>query len=66
MDAANRCAGWYEHDAEHMQLEPWALAWTYILRSGRIDIDELRQVSPRFVAGYEAWAAAQSPADNRG
>jgi 2-polyprenyl-6-methoxyphenol hydroxylase-like FAD-dependent oxidoreductase len=59
--AANRSAAWYEHFAEHMQLEPWALAWSYIQRSGRVDIDKLRQVSPRFVAGYEAWAA-----DNRG
>jgi 2-polyprenyl-6-methoxyphenol hydroxylase-like FAD-dependent oxidoreductase len=61
VDAANRSAGWYEHFAEHMQLDPWALAWSYIQRSGRVDIDKLRQVSPRFVAGYEAWAA-----DNRG
>jgi hypothetical protein len=37
------------------------MAWSYIQRSGRVDIDKLRQVSPRFVAGYEAWAA-----DNRG
>jgi 2-polyprenyl-6-methoxyphenol hydroxylase-like FAD-dependent oxidoreductase len=57
VDAADRSADWYEHFAEHMQLPPWALAWSYIQRSGRIDIDKLRQVSPRFVAGYEAWAA---------
>lgn len=60
VDAANRSADWYEHFVEHMQLEPWALAWSYIQRSGRIDMHKLRQVSPRFVAGYEAWAA-----DNR-
>jgi 2-polyprenyl-6-methoxyphenol hydroxylase-like FAD-dependent oxidoreductase len=56
VEAANRSAGWYEHFAEHMQLEPWPMAWSYIQRSGRVDIDKLRQVSPRFVAGYEAWA----------
>jgi len=61
VDAANRSADWYEHFAEHMRLEPWAMAWSYIQRSGRVDIDKLRQVSPRFMAGYEAWAA-----DNRG
>jgi len=61
VDAANRSADWYEHFVEHMQLQPWAMAWSYIQRSGRVDIDKLRQVSPRFVAGYEAWAA-----DNRG
>jgi 2-polyprenyl-6-methoxyphenol hydroxylase-like FAD-dependent oxidoreductase len=61
VEAANRSADWYEHFAEHMQLEPWPMAWSYIQRSGRVDIDKLRQVSPRFVAGYQAWAA-----DNRG
>ena len=55
--AANQSAGWYERFAEHMQLAPWDLAWSYIQRSGRVDIDRLRQVSPRFVAGYEAWAS---------
>jgi 2-polyprenyl-6-methoxyphenol hydroxylase-like FAD-dependent oxidoreductase len=55
-DAADASAGWYEDFAAHMQLEPWALAWSYIQRSGRIDIDKLRQVSPRFVAGYQAQA----------
>jgi 2-polyprenyl-6-methoxyphenol hydroxylase-like FAD-dependent oxidoreductase len=57
--AANQSADWYEHFAEHMQLAPWDLAWSYIQRSGRVDIDKLRQVSPRFVAGYQAWAAAR-------
>ena len=55
--AANRSADWYEHFPEHMQMAPWAMAWSYIQRSGRVDIDKLRQVSPHFVAGYEAWAA---------
>jgi 2-polyprenyl-6-methoxyphenol hydroxylase-like FAD-dependent oxidoreductase len=56
-DAADRSAGWYEHFAEHMQLAPWDLAWSHIQRSGRVDIDKLRPVSPRFVADYEAWVA---------
>jgi 2-polyprenyl-6-methoxyphenol hydroxylase-like FAD-dependent oxidoreductase len=64
--AADRSADWYEHFAEHMQLEPWDLAWSYIQRSGRIDPLKLRQASPRFAAGYEAWAAASRGADNRG
>jgi 2-polyprenyl-6-methoxyphenol hydroxylase-like FAD-dependent oxidoreductase len=51
--AANRSADWYERFAEHMRLGPWQLAWSYIQRSGRVDIDRLRQVSPRFVAEYE-------------
>ena len=49
--AANRSADWYEHFAAHMQKAPWDMAWSYIQRSGRVDIERLRQVSPRFVAG---------------
>ena len=57
--AANQSADWYEAFEAHMQLAPWDMAWSYIQRSGRVDIDKLRQVSPRFVAGYQAWAAAR-------
>jgi hypothetical protein len=28
---------------------------SYITRSGRVDLDRLRAVSPRFVADYEQW-----------
>jgi len=59
VDAANASAGWYEHFAEHMRLEPWELAWQYVQRSGRVDAERLRGVSPRFVAGYEAYAAVR-------
>jgi len=52
--AANRSADWYEHFGEHMLLDPWQLAWSYIQRSGRVDVDRLALVSPRFVAQYEA------------
>jgi 2-polyprenyl-6-methoxyphenol hydroxylase-like FAD-dependent oxidoreductase len=58
VDAAEASAAWYEDFAAHMQLQPWDLAWSYIQRSGRVDIDKLRAVSPRFVAGYQAWRAA--------
>ena len=54
--AANASAEWYEHFAQHMQLEPWEFAWSYIRRSGRVDPQRLRRVSPKFLAGYEAWA----------
>ena len=52
--AANRSADWYEHFGEHMRLDPWRLAWSYIQRSGRVDADRVGQASPRFVAEYEA------------
>lgn len=54
VDAADRSADWYEHFAEHMRLDPWRLAWSYIQRSGRVDRERLKAVSPRFVAGHEA------------
>ncbi|MEO7500888.1 MAG: FAD-dependent monooxygenase [Casimicrobiaceae bacterium] len=53
MAAANRSADWYEHFARRMQSDPWELAWSYIQRSGRVDVERLRQVSPRFVRGCE-------------
>ena len=44
---------WYEHFAEHMELSPAGFAMSYITRSGRIDIERLRKLSPRFVERYE-------------
>lgn len=53
-DAATRSATWYDHFAEHLEQPAWDFAMNYISRSGRIDMDRLRAMSPRFVAGYEA------------
>ncbi|MGC2436485.1 MAG: FAD-dependent monooxygenase [Pseudolabrys sp.] len=53
VSGANGSATWYEHFAEHMRLAPVALAMSYITRSGRIDIDRLRRLSPRFVDQFE-------------
>ena len=50
---ANGSATWYEHFAKHMQLASADFAMSYITRSGRVDLDRLRKVSPRFVARYE-------------
>jgi 2-polyprenyl-6-methoxyphenol hydroxylase-like FAD-dependent oxidoreductase len=54
VDAANASGRWYERFAEHMRLAPPEFAMSYIQRSGRIDRERLRKLSPRFVAGYEA------------
>jgi 2-polyprenyl-6-methoxyphenol hydroxylase-like FAD-dependent oxidoreductase len=50
---ANGSAEWYEHFAAHMQLKPADFAMSYITRSGRIDLERLRKLSPKFVARYE-------------
>jgi 2-polyprenyl-6-methoxyphenol hydroxylase-like FAD-dependent oxidoreductase len=50
---ANASAAWYEKFAEHMQTAPTEFAMSYITRSGRIDIERLRKLSPRFVERYE-------------
>ncbi len=52
--AADASGRWYERFPEHMGLSPWEFAMSYIQRSGRIDRERLRKLSPRFVAGYEA------------
>ncbi|MBI3704846.1 MAG: FAD-dependent monooxygenase [Rhizobiales bacterium] len=53
VNGANGSAQWYEHFAEHMALKPVDFAMSYITRSGRIDIERLRKLSPNFVARYE-------------
>ena len=51
---ANTSADWYEHFAEHMKLAPTDFSMSYITRSGRVDLERLRGLSPRFVAWYES------------
>ena len=50
---ANGSAEWYEHFADHMALKPAEFAMSYITRSGRVDLERLRKLSPGFVARYE-------------
>ena len=63
---ANGSAIWYERFAEHMQLAPADFAMSYITRSGRIDLDRLRKLSPRFVERFEQTRVfGQSPQVNK-
>ncbi len=52
--AARTSADWYEKFPEHMQLGLMEFAHSYITRSGRIDDNRLRAMSPAFMARYEA------------
>ncbi len=55
---ATASARWYEDFARHMDLAPLDLAMSYIQRSGRVDRERLRTISPQFMARIEA---AQNP-----
>ena len=50
---ANGSAAWYEQFAQHMQLAPVDFAMSYVTRSGRVDLDRLRKLSPRFTGRFE-------------
>jgi 2-polyprenyl-6-methoxyphenol hydroxylase-like FAD-dependent oxidoreductase len=54
VQASQRSADWYEHFPQHMELDPLDFAMSYIGRSGRVDRDRLRAMSPNFMARYEA------------
>ena len=43
-----------------MQLKPIDFAMSYITRSGRVDLERLRKLSPRFVERYERERGYQS------
>ena len=51
--AANRSADWYENFSDHMKLESADFALSYIKRSGRVNAEYLRQISPNFATLYE-------------
>jgi hypothetical protein len=54
VETANASAAWVEAFPTHMGLDTVDFVMSYPRRSGRVDIDRLRQISPRFVAAYEA------------
>jgi 2-polyprenyl-6-methoxyphenol hydroxylase-like FAD-dependent oxidoreductase len=54
VDAANTSASWYEGFREKMNLAPLDFAFSYLTRSGRVDVERLRELSPGFMAEYES------------
>ncbi|MFN3312612.1 MAG: FAD-dependent monooxygenase [Hyphomonas sp.] len=58
--AANTSAAWYETFDTKMSKAPIDFAFDYVTRSGRIDMDRLRNLSPKFMAEYDAAHPVQS------
>jgi hypothetical protein len=56
--AANTSARWYDDFGSRMDLPSLEFAFSYLTRSGRVDMHRLRGVSPRFLADYEDYLAA--------
>jgi 2-polyprenyl-6-methoxyphenol hydroxylase-like FAD-dependent oxidoreductase len=50
--AADASGEWYEDFRRHMRLAPIDFAMSYVTRSGRVTVERLRRISPRFVARY--------------
>ena len=55
--AANTSAAWYDRFADKMALAPMDFAFDYITRSGRVDMDRLRQLSPAFMDAFDVHVA---------
>jgi anthraniloyl-CoA monooxygenase len=51
--AAYESMRWFENARQYMHLSPLELAYSLMMRSGRVDADTLRQRDPAFIARYE-------------
>jgi anthraniloyl-CoA monooxygenase len=44
---------WFENAASYMHLSPYDLAFSVMMRSGRVTFEDLKKRDPKFVAAYE-------------
>ena len=49
VEAANQSSYWYERLSDKMSLEPWQLAYDYMMRSGRMSDERLREQAPKLM-----------------
>lgn len=54
-DAANASARWYQGYREKMTLPLPEFAFSYLTRSGRLDLERMRQLSPGFMRDYDEY-----------
>jgi 2-polyprenyl-6-methoxyphenol hydroxylase-like FAD-dependent oxidoreductase len=52
--AAVESMHWFENAREHMNLNPIELAYALMIRSGRVDYEDLKRRDPKFIASYES------------
>ncbi len=55
VDAANTSAHWYDNFSHHMDLPAMEFAFDYLTRTGRLGLEDLRRLSPLFIARYEKY-----------
>jgi 2-polyprenyl-6-methoxyphenol hydroxylase-like FAD-dependent oxidoreductase len=53
LHAASLSSFWYEDFPAKMGLEPWRLAYDYMMRSGRMSDERLRETAPQFMRKVE-------------
>jgi anthraniloyl-CoA monooxygenase len=59
--AAARSLDWYENVAAKLDLDPVSFAYDYMLRTGHVSHDDLKQRAPHFAAAVERLAAEGQP-----
>ena len=52
--AAIQSIKWYETLEDRLHFDPVTMAFSYMLRTGRVDYARLRSLDPEFVKRYEA------------
>jgi 2-polyprenyl-6-methoxyphenol hydroxylase-like FAD-dependent oxidoreductase len=62
LQATARRIRWSEQFRDAMHLEPIPFAYDYVMRSGSLTYERLKELSPRFVGTYEAYVVAQGAA----
>jgi anthraniloyl-CoA monooxygenase len=55
--AAYESMRWFENAQQYMNLRPIELAYAVMMRSGRVDYEDLKKRDPGFIAAYEERAA---------
>ena len=58
VDAANTSARWYDDFRSKMDLPVQDFAFSYLTRSGRVDLERLRKLSPKFMSSIDEISTA--------